>query len=80
MATVDRRRRVELRRSLHNSHPESTALVEQGLGERARGLPEDDTEALLEHSAGTPVQWMPGEGWLDLEELNPGELVTNGRE
>src|SRR5665213_339488 len=64
---LDRRRRVELRRSLDNSHPESPSLVEQGFGEWARGLPEEDTEGLLEHSAGTPVQWIPGEGWIDLK-------------
>jgi hypothetical protein len=62
---LDRRRREELRRSLHNPHPESAELAEQGLEEWARGLPEEDAEALVDGSAGTPVQWVPGEGWVE---------------
>ena len=62
---LDRRHRVELRRSLQNPHPESAVLVEQGLEEWARGLPEEDTEALVDSSAGKAVRWVPGEGWLE---------------
>jgi len=61
----DRRRREELRRSLHNPHPESALLAEQELEEWARGLPEEDTESLVDASAGTAVQWVPGEGWAE---------------
>jgi Arc/MetJ-type ribon-helix-helix transcriptional regulator len=62
---LDRRRRAELRRSLQNPHPESADLAEQGLEEWTRGLPEEDTEALLDRSSGKPVRWVPGEGWVE---------------
>ena len=62
---LDRRRREELRRSLHNPHPESTELAGQGLEEWTRGLPEEDTEALVNSNAGTPVRWVSGEGWVE---------------
>jgi Arc/MetJ-type ribon-helix-helix transcriptional regulator len=62
---LDRRRRSELRRSLQNPHPESAELAEQVLEEWTRGLPEEDAEALVDSSAGTPVRWVPGEGWIE---------------
>jgi hypothetical protein len=55
---LDRRRRAELRRSLGNPHPESAELAEW-----TRGLPHEDTEALVNGSAGKAVRWVPGEGW-----------------
>jgi hypothetical protein len=57
--------REEHRRSLQNPHPESAVLAEQGLEEWARGLPEEDAEALVDSGAGKPVQWVPGEGWVE---------------
>jgi Arc/MetJ-type ribon-helix-helix transcriptional regulator len=65
---LDRRRRDDLRRSLQNPHPESTAVAEQGLEEWTRGLPEEDTEALLDPSAGRPIRWVPGDGWVEESE------------
>ena|ERR1035438_7888725 len=62
---LDRLRREELRRSLRNPHPESAELAEQGLEEWTRSLPEEDTVALVDSRAGTPVQWVSGEGWLE---------------
>ncbi|MBI3470318.1 MAG: hypothetical protein HY013_03065 [Candidatus Solibacter usitatus] len=62
---LDRRRRADLSRSLHNPHPESAELAEQGLEEWTRALPDEDTEALVDSSAGKPVQWVPGEGWVE---------------
>jgi hypothetical protein len=62
---LDRRRRVELRRSLDNPHPESTELAEQGLQEWAQGLPEEDVESLVDPRSGTPVRWIPGQGWVE---------------
>lgn len=59
---LERSCRTELRRSLLNPHPES---VEQALDEWAASLPEEDTEALVHGSAGTPVRWVPGEGWVE---------------
>ena len=34
-----------------------------GFEEWTRGLPEEDAEALVDPSAGTPVRWVPGKGW-----------------
>jgi hypothetical protein len=62
---LSRRRRVELRRSLDNPHPESAELAEEGLLEWARDLPEEDAAALVDASAGRPVRWVPGEGWIE---------------
>jgi Arc/MetJ-type ribon-helix-helix transcriptional regulator len=62
---LDRRRRAELLRSLQNPHPESADLAEQGLEEWTRGLPEEDIETLLDRGAGTPVRWVPGDGWVE---------------
>jgi hypothetical protein len=59
-----RRRRAELRRSFQNPHSESAELAEQGLLEWARGVPEEDTKALV-CSAGQAVRWLPGEGWVE---------------
>ena len=61
---LDRRRREELRLSLRNPHPESADLAQQGLEEWTRGLPEEDTGALLDGKSGKPVQWISGEGWV----------------
>lgn len=62
---LDRRQRVELRRSLANPHAESAELAEQGLEEWARGLPAEDTEALVDGNVGKAVRWIPGEGWVE---------------
>jgi hypothetical protein len=64
---LERRRRAELRRSLENPHPESAELAELGIDEWTRGLPHEDTEALVNGSAGKAVRWVPGEGWLELD-------------
>ena len=62
---LDRRRRTELLRSLENPHPESEVLAEQGLEEWSRGLPEEDSEDLVDRSAGRAVSWVPGKGWVE---------------
>jgi hypothetical protein len=62
---LDRRRRVELHRSLQSPHAETALLPEQGLEEWARGLPVEDHGALLDAKAGKAVQWVPGEGWVE---------------
>ena len=59
------RRRAELRRSLRNPHAHTAELAEQGLEDWTRGLPREDTEALVNWSAGKPVRWTPGEGWIE---------------
>jgi len=60
---LDRRRREELRRSLHKPHPESEELADAGLAAWARSLPEEDIETLVDVDAGKAVCWVPGEGW-----------------
>jgi hypothetical protein len=62
---LDRRRRAELQESLRSPHPESTVLAEQGLEEWARGLPDEDTDSLVDSSVGRTVQWVPGKGWTE---------------
>ena len=62
---LDRRRRAELRRSLHNPHPESAELAEQGLEEWTRGLPEENADSLVDSNAGKPVRWVSGKGWVE---------------
>ena len=59
-----RRRRAELRVALNNPHPESLAIAEEGFDEWARSLPKEDCTSLVNPSAGTPVQWIPGKGWI----------------
>jgi Arc/MetJ-type ribon-helix-helix transcriptional regulator len=65
---LDRRRRAELHRSLQNPHPDSAELAEQGFEEWTRGLPEEDTEPLVDSSVGKAVRWVPGEGWVEERE------------
>jgi Arc/MetJ-type ribon-helix-helix transcriptional regulator len=62
---IHRRRRAELKRSLENPHPKTAELAGEGLEEWSCGLPEEDTEALLDSSAGRAVRWVPGEGWQE---------------
>jgi len=62
---LEYRCREDLRRSLQNPHPESTDLAEAGFAEWSRGLPAEDVEGLVDHSAGKAVRWVPGEGWLE---------------
>jgi hypothetical protein len=59
------RRREELRRSLRDPHPESIEFADEGFEAWTRCSPEDDTEALVDSSAGKAVRWVPGEGWVD---------------
>jgi hypothetical protein len=75
---LDRRRREELRRSVRNPHHESHELAEQGFEEWTRGLPDEDTDALVDSSAGKPVRWVPGEGLL-YPPLTPGERGLAGK-
>lgn len=72
---LERRRREELRRSLRNPHAESLstgesgpALSEQGFADWALGLPAEDVEGLVDSSAGRPVRWVAGEGWVEPQE------------
>jgi hypothetical protein len=59
------RHRLDLRRSLQHPHPQSAELAEQGLAEWSRGLPVEDAETLVDGSAGKPVRWVSGNGWVE---------------
>jgi hypothetical protein len=59
-----RRRREGLMRSLESPHPEAAELAETGLADWAASLPADD-EGLVDISAGKPVRWVEGEGWVE---------------
>ena len=61
----DLRRRDELRRSLENPHPDSAGLADDGLAAWTRSLPGEDTETLVDNSAGKPIRWVAGEGWVE---------------
>jgi len=59
-----RRRRDGLLRSLEHPHPEAAELGIAGLEDWSASLPEGD-EGLLDMSAGTPVRWVEGDGWVE---------------
>jgi hypothetical protein len=62
---LKRRRREDLRRSLRNPHPESEQLAEAGFDDWVGGLPDEDAGDLVDLQAGTPVRWIPGDGWVE---------------
>lgn len=59
-----RRRQERLRRSLERPHPEAAELAAAGLDEWGASLPAGD-EGLVDASAGKPVRWVEGEGWIE---------------
>ena len=59
-----RRRHEGLRRSLEHPHPEAAELADAGLDEWSATLPDGD-EGLVDLSAGTPVRWVEGQGWIE---------------
>jgi hypothetical protein len=59
-----RRRREGLLRSLESPHPEAAELAETGLADWGASLPPDD-EGLVEVTAGKPVRWVEGQGWVE---------------
>ena len=62
---LKRRRREGLQRSLNAPHPEIEQLAEAGFDEWAGALPDEDAADLVDMNAGTPVRWVPGEGWVE---------------
>lgn len=58
-----RRRREALLQSVQNPHPETTELVDVNLNDWVSDLPSDET--LVDASAGTPVRWVEGQGWIN---------------
>ncbi|MBI4540521.1 MAG: hypothetical protein HY704_13555 [Gemmatimonadetes bacterium] len=65
---LERRRREELHRSLRSAHSEGQQLAEAGFDEWVRSLPEEDVTSLVDLTAGKPVRWVPGEGWIEVSE------------
>jgi len=63
---VRRRRREGLLRSLKSPHPEATDLSETGLADWGASLPDNDR--LVDESAGKPVRWVEGQGWVEVSE------------
>jgi len=61
-----RRRRGGLLRSLKSPHPEATDLSETGLADWGASLPDNDR--LVDESAGKPVRWVEGQGWVGVSE------------
>lgn len=59
-----RRRREGLLRSLESPHPETAALADAGFAEWAASLPPGD-EGLVDLTAGKPVRWVEGQGWVE---------------
>jgi len=59
-----RRRRDGLLRSLGSPHLEAADLAGASLADWDASLPVDEEE-LVDTATGTPVRWVPGEGWTD---------------
>jgi post-segregation antitoxin (ccd killing protein) len=59
---LTRRRRDALLGSVHNPHPETADLADDGLGAWTADLP--DEEGLVDATGGTPVRWVEGKGWV----------------
>lgn len=56
-----RRRQEALLHSIRRPHADTVALVDTGLDDWVSDLPAD--EGLVDMAAGTPVQWVEGQGW-----------------
>lgn len=61
---LTRRRRAGLLRSLKSPHPEAAELADTGLVDWGASLPAED-EGLVDVSAGKPVRWVEGHGWVE---------------
>ncbi len=60
-----RRRREGLMASLETPHPEAAELAETGMADWVASLPVEDDESLVDVSAGKPVRWIEGQGWVE---------------
>ncbi len=61
---LERRRRDGLLRSLATPHAEAGELADTGLADWGASLPEGD-EGLVDETAGKPVRWVDGQGWVE---------------
>lgn len=62
---LERLHREALKQSLLAPHPEVSVLADEGLAEWAADLPAEEASDLVDIGRGTPVRWMPGQGWLE---------------
>ena len=56
-----RRRHDALLHSVQSPHPDTTGLIDTGLGDWSADLPDD--EGLVDLAGGTSVRWNEGDGW-----------------
>jgi Arc/MetJ-type ribon-helix-helix transcriptional regulator len=63
---LERRQQEEFRRSLENPHPETSELARVGESEWF-SLADHEDRDLLDPSEGTPVRWVLGTGWVEVE-------------
>jgi hypothetical protein len=61
---IVRRRREGLLRSLEAPHAEAADLADDSLADWVASLPVEG-DRLVDVAAGTPVRWIPGQGWTD---------------
>lgn len=59
-----RRRREGLLISLQNPHPDAAQSIDMGLADWNATMPSDD-EGLVDPSAGKPIHWVEGQGWVE---------------
>lgn len=64
---IERRRRDALRTSLTSPHAETKDIVEEDFETWAGRLPDDEASELIDPGSGTPVRWIPGQGWMESE-------------
>lgn len=62
--SLDYRRRIALRESLAEPHPETVSLEREGLDEWAREIP---AEGLVDPGGGVELRWVEGRGWEEVE-------------
>ena len=61
---IVRRCREGLLRSLEAPHAEAADLADDSLADWVASLPVEG-DRLVDVAAGTPVRWIPGQGWTD---------------
>jgi len=61
---IVRRCREGLLRSLEAPHAEAADLADDSLADWVASLPVE-SDGLVDVAAGTPVRWVPGQGWTD---------------
>ncbi len=63
-----RRRRQQLLHAEAHPHPESRQWAELGFAGWMSSLPEEGVSERVDLDGGTAVRWVPGKGWLGVDE------------